>query len=78
VTSRVVGAAECLPPTYERWLADRPHAGDFAQRTLALLADDEARSELALSGAENVTRYDDRAYATATVATIAAQNRRLT
>ena len=43
VTSRLVGAAECLPPAYERWLCDRPDAAEFAERTLALLAD-EARA----------------------------------
>ena len=80
LTSRVVGAAECLPPAYERWLANRPDAADFADRALALLADETTRAELARLGAENARRYDDRAYAKATVATIAtiaAQNLRL-
>jgi glycosyltransferase involved in cell wall biosynthesis len=80
VTSRVVGAAECLPPAYERWLADRPDAADLAQRALALLGDDAMRGGLARLGAENACRYDDREYARATVATIAAiavQNGRL-
>jgi hypothetical protein len=80
VTSRLVGAAECLPPAYERWLAERPTPDDLAERALALLADAKARSELALAGAESVRRYDDRAYANATIALIAAvaaQKRRL-
>ena len=77
VTSRLVGAAECLPPAYERWLCDRPDAAELAQRALALLADEAARRELAQSGIANASRYDDRAYASATVALIAAQKRRL-
>jgi glycosyltransferase involved in cell wall biosynthesis len=80
LTSRLVGAAECLPPAYERWLAERPTPDDLAERALALLADAKARSELALAGAESVRRYDDRAYANATIALIAAvaaQKRRL-
>ncbi len=44
VTSRRVGAAECLPPAYEPWLAERPLAGELAERVLALLADAGARA----------------------------------
>jgi glycosyltransferase involved in cell wall biosynthesis len=70
VTSRAVGAAECLPASYERWLADAPDAADAAQRTLRLLASDELRRELASAGVANAVRYDDRAYASASVAAI--------
>jgi hypothetical protein len=73
----VVGAAECLPPAYERWLGDRPVAAELAQRVLELVADEAARGALARAGIANAGAYDDRAYARATVATIAAQNRRL-
>jgi glycosyltransferase involved in cell wall biosynthesis len=77
VTSRVVGAAECLPPTYERWLSDRPIAAELAERALELLADDRARRELAAAGLASAAAHDDRSYASATVATILAQKRRL-
>jgi glycosyltransferase involved in cell wall biosynthesis len=70
VTSRAVGAAECLPARYERWLADVPDAADAAKRTLALLASDELRRELGSAGVANAVRYDDRAYASASVAAI--------
>src|SRR5262249_19631946 len=46
VTSRLVGAAECLPSVYERWLVNRPVAAELADRVLTLLADDAARREL--------------------------------
>jgi len=73
VTSRVVGAAECLAPAYDRWLVDRPEAGQLAQRVLALLADDTERRELARLGIVNAVRYDNRAYASATLVSILAK-----
>jgi len=75
VTSRRVGAAECLPPAYEPWLAERPVAVDLAERVLALLADDAARRELSAAGIANAPAYDDRAYARASAATILVQKR---
>lgn len=77
VTSRVVGAAECLPPVYAPWLSDRPVAADLAERSLELLADEPARRELGAAGVAAVAAHDDRAYAHETVATILAQKRRL-
>jgi glycosyltransferase involved in cell wall biosynthesis len=77
VTSRVVGAAECLPPIYEAWLSDRPVAADLAERSLELLADEDARRKLAAAGAAAAAAHDDRVYANETVATILAQKRRL-
>ena len=77
VTSRAVGAAECLAPAYERWLAPRPEAGELASRALELLASDDARRELASAGIESSRACDDRAYARASLATILAQKRRL-
>jgi len=70
LTSRRVGAAECLPPAYAPWLSDRPDSVQFAQQTLALLADDEARRSLALAGVESVAAFDRQHYVDATVATI--------
>ena len=77
VTTRLVGAAECLPPAYERWLAERPVAAELAERVLALLADVGARAELSAAGIANAPAHDDRAYAAASAATILAQKRRL-
>ncbi|HUL80826.1 MAG TPA: glycosyltransferase family 4 protein [Gammaproteobacteria bacterium] len=78
VTSRAVGAAEVLPPVYERWLSDRPIPAELAERALELLADERARRELAAAGVASAAAHDERAYAAATVETILAQKRRLT
>jgi len=75
VTSRRVGAAECLPSAYEPWLADRPLDDDLAERVLALLADPAARQQLSAAGIANAPAYDDRAYARASAATILVQKR---
>jgi len=75
VTSRRVGAAECLPSVYEPWLADRPLTDDLVERVLALLADAAARRELGAAGVANAPTYDDRAYARASAATILVQKR---
>lgn len=77
VTSRRVGATECLPSVYEPWLAERPLTDDLAERVLALLADAAARSGLSAAGLANAPTYDDRAYARASAETILAQKRRL-
>jgi glycosyltransferase involved in cell wall biosynthesis len=75
VTTRRVGAAECLPSVYEPWLGDRPVADDLAERVLALLTDDASRRELCAAGLANASAYDDRAYARASAATILVQKR---
>jgi glycosyltransferase involved in cell wall biosynthesis len=75
VTSRRVGAAECLPPAYERWLTESPVASELAERVLALLADDAARQELSAAGIATAPAYDDRAYGRASAATILVQKR---
>jgi len=62
LTSRRVGAAECLPPEYDPWLLDEPDAEEFAEKALALLDDDAARSRLAAAGAANASRFDRAAY----------------
>jgi len=77
VTSRVVGAAECLPPIYASWLSERPVVADLAERSIELLAHEHARRELAAAGVAAAGAHDDRVYANETVATILAQKRRL-
>jgi glycosyltransferase involved in cell wall biosynthesis len=77
VTSRRVGAAECLPPAYEGWIADRPDAVELAGRVLALLADRSAWAALSAAGSANAPRYDDRAYAASSAEAILSQKRRL-
>src|SRR5690606_10719268 len=36
LTSRRVGAAECFPPVYERWLLDAPVGSELAAGAIAL------------------------------------------
>jgi glycosyltransferase involved in cell wall biosynthesis len=67
LTSRRVGAAECLPQEYGPWLVDEPDAGAFAAKALALLADGETRRVLAAAGVASVAAYDNERYTRASV-----------
>jgi glycosyltransferase involved in cell wall biosynthesis len=67
LTSRRVGASECLPRAYMPWLLDAPEPGRFAELALQLLGDPRARAELAAIGAAAVAAFDERAYARATI-----------
>jgi glycosyltransferase involved in cell wall biosynthesis len=77
LTSRRVGAAECLPEAYAPWLLDEPEPKLLAERALTLLGDAPLRARLAAAAAESVGAFDDRAYGAGTRALLAAQNRRL-
>jgi glycosyltransferase involved in cell wall biosynthesis len=77
LTSRRVGAAECLPPAYARWVLDEPDAEAFADKAIQLLAEPDTRRRLAAAAMATVRSFDDSAYARAAVAAIFAQNRRL-
>lgn len=77
LTSRLVGASECLPAAYAPWLLERPDAADFAARALELLADASTRRALGAAGAATVAAYDERAYMAGTLDLIAAQKRRV-
>jgi glycosyltransferase involved in cell wall biosynthesis len=67
LTSRRVGAAECLPKIYDAWLLDAPDPDGFAERTLALLGDDKARLELAAAGVAGIAAFDRKQYVRASV-----------
>lgn len=75
ITSRRVGATECMPPEYEPWLIDEPDCSRFATNVLSLLADDNARRELGIAGQLSITDFDQAGYARAAVSTIQHQNR---
>jgi glycosyltransferase involved in cell wall biosynthesis len=78
LTSRLVGASECLPEIYDAWLLDRPEPKLLAERALALLADGAVRARLAAAAAASVVAFDDHAYGEGTRRLVAAaQNRRL-
>lgn len=73
VTSRLVGAAECLPRAYEPWLVERPDPVALATRALELLGDEALRAELVAAAAASIVAFDDRAYGEGTRALLAAR-----
>jgi glycosyltransferase involved in cell wall biosynthesis len=75
LTSRRVGAAECLPSEYAPWLIDEPAADAFAANAIALLGNARERARLSAAGIRSVAAYDDHGYVDATVATILGQKR---
>lgn len=62
LTSRRVGASECLPPEYAPWLLDEPDVGRFVENALRLLDDSLQRALLVDAAARTVGRYDRNAY----------------
>ena len=58
LTSRRVGASECLPAEYARWVLDAPEPAAFAKKALALLDEPEARASLGATGAESAAQHD--------------------
>jgi glycosyltransferase involved in cell wall biosynthesis len=77
LTSKRVGASECLPSAYAPWLPDAPEPAVMAERALALLADADLRAQLAAAAAVTVAAFDERAYVEGTNRLIAAQKLRL-
>jgi glycosyltransferase involved in cell wall biosynthesis len=77
LTSRRVGASECLPDAYAPWLLDAPDPVALAERAVALLADASLCARLARAAAETVVNFDERAYVEGTRRLVAAQKRRL-
>jgi glycosyltransferase involved in cell wall biosynthesis len=67
LTSRRVGASECLPKVYDAWLLETPDPEGFADRTLALLDDDRKRLELAAAGVAGIAAFDRAHYVRASV-----------
>lgn len=70
LTSRRVGAAECLPPIYEPWLMEQPDSVELAEKSLALLKDEATRRQLELAGIDNSAAYGRHSYVRASTATI--------
>jgi glycosyltransferase involved in cell wall biosynthesis len=77
LTSRMVGASECLPELYAPWLLDRPDPALLARKALELLGDERIRGELAAAAAASIRSFDDAAYARGTLRLIERQKRRL-
>ena len=66
LTSRRVGASECLPGVYASWLLERPDPGAMAASAVVLLADEGLRRRLAAAAAATIVAFDERAYAEGT------------
>jgi glycosyltransferase involved in cell wall biosynthesis len=78
LTSRRVGASECLPPAYAPWLLEQPDPQGFAALGVKMLNDAALRAKLATAAAATVTAFDQAAYVRGTLALLlAAQKRRL-
>jgi glycosyltransferase involved in cell wall biosynthesis len=75
LTSKRVGASECLPAAYADWLVAEPKALVLATKALALLSDADRRRELAEAGAAAAARLDEKRYVAETVALIRAAAR---
>jgi len=73
ITSRRVGAAECLPEPYAPWICAAPQAELLADASLRLLADESARSRLSAAGIETAAGLDDARYAAETLAIVASR-----
>jgi len=73
VTSRLVGASECLPEAYAPWVVERPEAATMAAKALTLLADAELRRRLATAAAATIAAFDERAYVEGTRRLLAAR-----
>lgn len=77
LTSRSVGASECLPEAYAPWLLDRSDATVLARKALELLGNEDARRDLAAAAADSIRSFDDAAYARGTLRLVERQKRRL-
>lgn len=73
LTSRLVGAAECLPSEYAPWLLERPEPTTMAVRALELLGDPALRAGLVTAAAASIVAFDDRAYGAGTRTLLAAR-----
>lgn len=75
LTSRRVGAAECLAPEYARWLVDAPDPTAFAANARTLLANTDMRRALGAAGAAHATAFDESSYVRETLRTLRAGER---
>jgi len=70
VTSRRVGAAECLPDTFAPWISEIPDAHTFTDLSLRLLADSGERARLGEAASIAARHFDDERYGRESLAII--------
>jgi glycosyltransferase involved in cell wall biosynthesis len=75
LTSRRVGASECLAPEYEPWILDEPDSERFAAHTTALLQDAEELRRLSVAATRAAAELDDARFVRESLALIEAQKR---
>ncbi|HEX6999818.1 MAG TPA: glycosyltransferase family 4 protein [Gammaproteobacteria bacterium] len=75
ITSRRVGAAECLPAAYAPWIAAQPEGEELAELAIALCSDATAREELVRAGLEASPALAAERYVAQSLATILGQKR---
>jgi len=73
VTSRRVGAVECLPEEYAPYVCDAPVAEEFCELGLRLLEDEAARETLRGAGITAAEKYSDRRYAEDSVSIVSSK-----
>lgn len=74
LTSRRVGASECLAKQYEPWVIDAPDSEAFAAHTLTLLGDSGLRQALAAAGTARAAELSRERYVAECVEAIVDQN----
>lgn len=73
ITSRRVGAAECLPDAYSPWICDSPDAQELSELGLRLLGDEAARSSLRSAGIDVARTHTDKRYMDESLSIIASR-----
>jgi glycosyltransferase involved in cell wall biosynthesis len=74
LTSRRVGAAECLAGAYEPWLIDEPNSEAFAAHALKLLGDSDLSRKLATAGVARSVEFSRDRYVAECLEAILDQN----
>jgi len=75
LTSRLVGASECLPEEFDRWLIPRPDSESFAARAIEMLGDSPELERLSSASRTSAAAFDDARFVRASIALIGDQKR---
>ena len=73
ITSRRVGAVECLPDAFSPWIADAPDAEVLADLAGRLLSDGDERARLCAAGIAAADRFNGQRYASESLAIVASR-----
>lgn len=73
ITTRRVGAVECLPDEYTPWVSDAPQADVLSELSLRLLDDEPTRETLRSAGIAAAATHNDERYAKECVSIVASR-----